>query len=320
MTMRTRILSAILVLAVAQFCLAAPPKGVKLEQNIAYVPNGDPSQVLDLYLPEKPSDKPLPLIIWIHGGGWRGGSKAGTGYLGFLMTDGYAYASIEYRFSQKALFPAQIQDCLAAIRWLRANAKKYNLDADHFAVGGDSAGGHLVALIGGVGGKKIFPPIGGNEDQSDRVQGVCDWYGPIDFTDVMAQAAANQDVKSAIKWQTPEDPYSDLIGVKLGEDKTKEQAVSPIQYVSKDYPPILIMHGDHDQLVPFAQSQEMAAALQKLGVDVTLQKFPGANHGGPAFSLPAARKLEQAFLDKHLKGMETKVQVLPDDAVTPPAK
>src|SRR5947209_4673230 len=140
--MRSRTFLAVLTLAFAQLCLGAPPKGIKLEQNLAYVSNGDPSQVLDLYLPEKPSDKPLPLIVWIHGGGWRGGSKAGTGYLGFLMTEGYAYASVEYRFSQKALFPAQIQDCLAAIRWLRANAKKYNIDADHIAVGGDSAGGH----------------------------------------------------------------------------------------------------------------------------------------------------------------------------------
>ena len=318
--MRFHSFACILLLLLAQLSLAAPPKGVKLEQNLAYVPNGDPSQVLDLYLPEKPSDKPLPLIVWIHGGGWRGGSKAGTGYLGFLMTDGYAYASVEYRFSQKALFPAQIQDCLAAIRWLRANAKKYNIDADHIAVGGDSAGGHLVALLGGVGGKKVFPPVGGNQDQSDRVQAVCDWYGPIDFTDVMEQAAADKNVKSVIKWNTPDDPYSDLIGIHLGDNKAKEEAVSPIHYVSKDYPPILIMHGTQDQLVPIAQSEEMAAALKKLGVDVTLQKFPGANHGGPAFSLPAARKLEQAFIDKHLKGLPTKVELLPDEAVTPPAR
>ena len=153
------------------------PAGIRMEKDIAYIEGGDEAQKLDLYLPDKPADKPLPLIVHIHGGGWRAGSKYPCPVAG-LVLKGYAVASVEYRFSQKAVFPAQIQDCQAAIRWLRAHAKQYQFDTEHLGVIGGSAGGHLSALVGTSGGKKAFPPIGGHEDQSDRVQAVCDT--PID--------------------------------------------------------------------------------------------------------------------------------------------
>ena len=236
---------------------------------------------------------------------------------------GYVVASVEYRFSQKAIFPAQIQDCQAAIRCLRANAKKYNIDPDHVGVGGGSAGGHLAALVGTSGGKKAFPPIGGNDDQSDRVQAVCDIYGPADFWTVVSQADDDKNVKNIFKWNNG-DPYSKLIGAKLGEDKEKCDAVSPAHYVSKDNPPFLILHGDQDTLVPYAQSEELADLLSKAGVEVTLQRLPGSGHGGPAFGLPAVNKLTNAFFDKHLKGVDAKIEALPDEEVTvkpnPPRK
>src|ERR1700748_2887400 len=116
--------------------------GIKAERNIAYVENGHHNQVLDIYLPENPSEKPLPLMIWIHGGAWMAGSQANPPML-YLVSKGFAVASIQYRFSKDAICPAQSYDCKAAIRFLRANAAKYNFDPDHFAVGGDSAGGHL---------------------------------------------------------------------------------------------------------------------------------------------------------------------------------
>jgi len=290
-----------------------PPAGVTVQRDIPYVLDGDPAEKLDLYLPDKPSDKPLPLIVWIHGGGWWSGSKTGCMAANFVP-QGYAAASIEYRYSKKAVFPAQIQDCQAAIRWLRANSKTYNIDPDHIGVWGSSAGGHLVALLGTSGGKGAFPPIGGNENQSDRVQAVCDWYGPADFNTVMAQAAADP-TKSGVNFNGSGDPYSHLIGVHLGADQAKGDAVSPVHYVSKDNPPFLIMHGTTDPTVPFAQSQELYDALQKAGVDATLQPFPNSGHGGPAFYRPAVQKLIQMFFDKHLKGMDVKVEVLPDEAV-----
>jgi len=290
------------------------PAGFVAEYDVHYVPRGDESQTLDIYYPEKPAETPQPLLVWIHGGGWQGGSKSQPPYLDQLKR-GYIVASVEYRFSQKAVFPAQIQDCQAAIRWLRANAKKYNIDPAKIGVGGASAGGHLVALLGTSGGKKAFPTIGGNEEQSDRVQAVCDIFGPTDFWSVIKQAEEDKNIKNVFKWNDG-DPYSKLIGGVLGKDKEKCDAVSPVHYVSKDSPPFLILHGDRDALVPFAQSAELADLLSKANVSVTLQKLPGAGHGGPAFNLTVIRQLMDAFFDKHLKGIDATIEALPEEKVT----
>jgi acetyl esterase/lipase len=297
---------------------AGVPAGVRIERDIAYVPDGTPAQRLDLYLPEKPADKPMPLVIWVHGGGWRGGSKAGGARAAFLLPHGYAVASIEYRFSNVALFPAQIQDCQAAVRWLRANAMKYNLDPQRFGAAGDSAGGHLVALMGATGGQKTFPPIGGNEEQSDAIQAVCDFYGPADFTTVAAQAAADTAVKNIFDFAAAKDPYSLLIGGPL-TDKAKAQAVSPVHYVGKSSPPILILHGTADALVPYAQSVQLADAYKAAGATAYLQTFPNGGHGGGAFGKPEVRDLIKAFFDKHLKGDDVKFELLPPEQLAAPA-
>lgn len=295
------------------------PPGVKMQQDIAYIENGDVSQKLDLYLPEKAPDRPLPLIVHIHGGGWVGGNKFPCPVVG-MVTRGYVVASVEYRFSQKAKFPAQIQDCQAAIRWLRSHAKEHNIDSDHVGVIGGSAGGHLSALVGTAGGKKAFTPIGGNENQSDRVQAVCDIYGPSNFGTVMQQAAEDKNVRNIFAFNTPKDPYSLLIGVSLEGNKEKTDAVSPVHYVSRDNPPMLILHGTHDALVPYAQSVELAAALKQQGVEVWLQTLPGAGHGGGGFGKPQINTLTQNFFDKHLKGANVKIELVPeaDVAVEPP--
>ena len=286
------------------------PAGIKMEKDIAYIEGGDEAQKLDIYVPETPSDKPLPLIVHIHGGGWRGGSKFSCPVAGMALK-GYAVASVEYRFSQKAVFPAQIQDCQAAIRWLRAHANQYNFDTDHLGAVGGSAGGHLSALVGTSGGKKAFSTIGGHLDQSDRVQAVIDIYGPTDFSTVVQHAAEDKNVKNIFAFNTPSDPYSSLIGTKL-DDKSKADAVSPVHYVSKDSPPFLILHGTHDALVPYAQSVQLEAALKEKGVAVWLQTLPGSGHGGPAFGKPAVIQLMQNFFDKHLKGADVKIELVPE--------
>ncbi|WP_254514004.1 alpha/beta hydrolase [Anatilimnocola floriformis] len=301
--------------AAAQKARPNLPKGFVGEYDVKYVPDGDAAQALDIVYPETPSDKPLPLLVWIHGGGWSGGSKSEMPYLSQLAR-GYVVCSVEYRFSQKAIFPAQIQDCQAAIRFLRANAKKYSIDPEKIGVGGASAGGHLAALVGTSGGKKAFPAIGGNEDQSDRVQAVCDIFGPTDFYTVIKQAEADKNVKNIFKWNTDGDPYHKLIAAKVGEDKEKCEAVSPVKYVSKDNPPFLILHGDHDTLVPYAQSEELQELLGKAGVESTLQKLPGAGHGGASFLLPGVIKLATSFFDKHLKGVDAKIEALPESEVS----
>lgn len=289
------------------------PPGIRLERDIAYIEGGDEAQKLDLYLPEKPAEKPLPLIVHIHGGGWRAGSKYPCPVAPMALK-GYIVASVEYRFSQKAKFPAQIQDCQAAIRWLRANSARYQIDPERVAVVGASAGGHLSALVATSGGKKTFPAIGGNEDQSDRVQAVCDYFGPTDFTTVVQQAADDSKVRNVFQFNTPGDPYSGLTGSDLS-DTAKSEAVSPIHYVDKDCPPFLILHGTHDALVPYAQSVELAEALKAKGVEVWLQTLPGSGHGGPAFNRPALAALILNFFEKHLKGADVKIALVPEAEV-----
>src|SRR5262249_44838326 len=169
------------LLAVASFATAQParpklPEGTKAHANLEYVPGGHARQRLDLYVPAK-ADTPLPVIVWVHGGAWLGGGKGGGGPAVPLVGKGYAVASINYRLSQHAVFPAQIEDCKAAIRWLRANAKTYNLNPERIGVWGASAGGHLVALLGTSGDALDREGKGGNADQSSRVQAAVGFFG-----------------------------------------------------------------------------------------------------------------------------------------------
>lgn len=285
------------------------PDDLKIERDVQYVAGGDKAQSLDLYLPDK-SEKPLPLVVWIHGGGFSAGDKSPCPAV-WLVAHGYVVASLNYRLSGQAIFPAQIQDCQAAFRWLRANRKKYNIDPDHIGAWGASAGGHLVALLGTDGGKKTFSPVGGNEDQSDRVQAVCDFFGPTDFVRMDEQAIAG----APLRHNAPGSPEARLIGGPVQDNKDKSDAASPIHYVSRDNPPFLIMHGTADPLVPVGQSDLLAEALKNAGVAVLLQKLPGSGHGGPVFGRPVARDLVLAFFDKNLKGLDVKVEPIPDEAL-----
>lgn len=306
-----RTMSLLVAITIGWLAIGAAPatRPVRVEKDIPYVEHGDPAQILDIYLPETPPTHPQPLLIWIHGGGWSGGSKE-QGPMKEFLAAGYIFASIEYRFSQKALFPAQIQDCQAAIRFLRANALKYAIDAEHVGVAGTSAGGHLVALVGTSGGKKAFPPVGEHLEQSDQVQAVCDFYGPTDFTTVARQAAEDTTVRNVFHFNDG-DPYSRLIGARL-DDLEKALAVSPVHYATKDSAPFLIIHGTADTRVPFAQSVELADVLQGAGVEVTLQKIPGGSHGGKPFWSRDVNQLMHRFFDKHLKGIDAKIEPVPE--------
>ena len=264
---------------------AAEPQGVQAFRNLPYVANGHERQRLDIYLPEKATGR-LPLVVWIHGGGWEGGNKDTCDAVP-LAAKGYAVAAINYRLSQHALFPAQIEDCKAAIRWLRANAAQYHIDPDHVGVWGPSAGGHLVALLGTAGGVKEFDK-GANLDQSSRVQCVVDFFGP---TEMMTMGPlANK----------PDGVVAKLIGGPVQDNKEKARAASPLTYVSKDSAPFLIMHGDRDNLVPLAQSEKLAAALKRAGVEATLVVLKGAPHGGPAFLTPEYLQIIEDFFALHL--------------------
>jgi len=263
------------------------PEGVRALRDLSYVEGGHERQRLDLYLPER-VDGRRPVIVWIHGGAWQTGSKDHCPAMRFAVK-GYAVASVNYRLSQHAVFPAQIEDCKAAIRWLRANADKYDLDPDHIGAWGASAGGHLVAMLGTAGGVKRLEGQGGNLDRSSRVQCVVDWFGPSNLLTMGG-------------WHdNPDSPEARLIGGPVGENQEKARQASPLTYAGKDSAPFLIMHGDQDHIVPPGQSEALAEALKKAGVVVTLQIVAGNGHGGPGFTSPENRKLIEDFFDKHLR-------------------
>jgi acetyl esterase/lipase len=279
--------------AAAAVCTAEEPKvtippGTQVQRDLEYVPGGHARNKLDLYLPAK-TGHGLPVIVWIHGGGWAWGDKADDFPAISFVNKGFAVASINYRFTHHAIFPAQIEDCKAAIRWLRANAKKYSLDPNHIGVWGASAGGHLVSLLGTSGGVKELEGKGGNLDQSSRVQCVVDFFGPSDFTKMGG-------------WQDkPDSPMAHLVGGPVRDKKEAAARANPITYISKDAPPFLIVHGDKDPAVPMIQSELLDEALRKAGVESTLIRVVGGAHGGPGFINAENRKKIEAFFEKHLK-------------------
>jgi acetyl esterase/lipase len=266
------------------------PAGVTAVRDLEYGRADGKALRLDLYLPET-SKGPMPLIIWIHGGAWMSGSKdAPSPALGFTA-EGYAVAHVSYRFSREAQFPAQIHDCKAAVRWLRANARKYNLAPDKFAAWGASAGGHLVALLGTSGGVAELEGSVNELKESSRVQAVVDWFGPTDFLQI-------GNAESDLHHNAAESPESKLIGGALPENKEKAAKASPISYVSSNAPPFLLMHGDHDRTVPFNQSERLYEALKKAGADATFVPMKGAGHG---FGGPEATQPVKDFLNRCLK-------------------
>jgi acetyl esterase/lipase len=276
------------------------PAGVVAHRELPYVDNGHARQVLDLYVPEK-AGEPLPLIVWIHGGAWSGGDKNGCPPLrqGYAQR-GYAVASLNYRLSQHAPFPAQLEDCKAALRWLRAQAKKYHLDPAKIGVWGSSAGGHLVALLGVAGDVKGFE-VGQHLEFSSAVQCVMDDYGPTDFE----QMDAHRPPGATMPHSVPNSPESRLIGglITLPENRDKVQRANPIMYVSKGDAPFLINHGDIDPTVPHHQSELLFAALQAAGVPVRFNTVKGGGHGA-GFGGAELDKMRRDFLELHLKGMK----------------
>ena len=290
MLRRTWLRLTVVVCVIALFCVSAaaqppakqPPRGPRLPEgtnahrDLEYVDGGHERNKLDLYLPAK-ADGPLPLIVWIHGGAWLGGSKEGCPAVPFVAK-GYAVASINYRLSQHAVFPAQIEDCKAAIRWLRANAKKYHLDPDHIGVWGASAGGHLVALLGTSGDVKELEGNGGNLDQSSRVQCVVDWFGPTDFTK-MGGSHDNPDSPGGAAHRRPGP----------GEQGEGRARPAPITYVSKDDPP-LPHHARRrgQRRCRSARANCWHEALKKAGVDAHARPHPRAT-GTAARGSPAPR-------------------------------
>lgn len=280
--------------ALAQEALEVP-EGVRVERGIRYATTPQQDLELDIYMPAETPGRALPLVVWIHGGGWRQGSRD-RNRAAFLVPHGYISASISYRLSGVAKFPSQIYDCKAAIRWLRANAAKYNIDPTRVGVWGSSAGGHLVALLGTSGGVRELEGRVGVVAQSSRVQAVVDYFGPTDFLRM-------NDFPSNIDHDAPNSPESLLIGGPIQERRDAVARANPITYVSEDDPPFLIVHGDRDPLVPINQSSRLFDALTGVGVDVTMYTVKGGGHGRDGeFGSQKLRDMVKDFFDLHLKG------------------
>jgi acetyl esterase/lipase/GNAT superfamily N-acetyltransferase len=267
-------------------------RDASIYRDLTYVTNGNTRQRLDLYLPRPEHPAPSPLIIWVHGGAWWEGSKEDYLPLDYLRL-GYAVASINYRLSQHAVFPAQLEDCKAAVRWLRAHAKEYHFDPDRIGAQGASAGGHLVALLGTTGEISKFD-AGSYLNVSSRVQAVVDFFGPTDFLQMDAHRPSDGQTHD-----TPASPESKLIGGWIQDYPERVAAANPITYITPNAAPFLIIHGDRDPLVPHHQSELLKSALEESGVPVTLYTVKGAGHGG--FADPNAGLLTQKFFDKYLK-------------------
>ncbi len=267
-----------------------------IQKDVTYcTPDGNP-QKMDLYFPKVSDGKPAPVVVYVHGGAWQTGDKAGgvgMGEVPLLSQRGYLFVSINYRLAPKFKWPAQIQDSKCAIRFLRAHAKSYNLDPNRIGVMGSSAGGHLVALLGVTDTSAGFD-VGEYLDQSSRVQAVVDLFGPADLTVKHFTETQGNILRGVFGAQAPGDPVL--------------AKASPVTYVSKDDAPFLILQGDKDTTVPPSQSQELYDRLKAGGVPATLVIVKNAGHGfvpagGPISpSMAELARMTVDFFDKYFMG------------------
>lgn len=273
------------------------PGDVELVSDVVFGKGGDRDLKMHIIKPKKASDEPMPVVVFIFGGAWRTGSKdSGIKPLSALAQKGYFCVSIEYRFSQEALFPAQLEDCKCAIRFLRSKAAAYHINPDKIAVWGMSAGAHLAAMLGTTGDVKEFEGKGGSVEFSSRVNAVVDWFGPTDFLKMDAAG-------SKMRHDPEDSAESRLIGGAIQQNKDKVAQASPLKYVTSDDPPFLIMHGDRDPVVPINQSELLVAALTKAKVKCVYKPVPGGQHG---FVGPQHEKVVLEFLDEQLRGIKPK--------------
>ncbi|HEY9784354.1 MAG TPA: alpha/beta hydrolase [Candidatus Obscuribacterales bacterium] len=248
-------------------------------RDLPYVTGAPASQRLDLYVPNN-ANGPFPVVVWIHGGGWIAGDKYAAPFDDVLKR-GWAAVSINHRPATAAPFPAQVHDCKAAVRFLRAHARDYNLDANRIAVWGESSGGHLAALLATTGNVKELEGTLGNPGFSSAVQAVVDWCGPADLTTISSQAKL-----PAQKFlSSPQGQIAVLLGGMADKRRDLAAMASPATFASADDPPMLIVHGTNDEVVPVQQSIDFFHRLRNAGAPVRLQVISNATHNlGSAFT------------------------------------
>ncbi|HUT10990.1 MAG TPA: alpha/beta hydrolase [Thermoguttaceae bacterium] len=269
--------------------------GVMEEENITYGKGGDRELKLDLARPE--GDGPFPALVFIHGGGWRGGQR--SGYRGEIVEAakrGYVAVTVSYRLTEpdeqgkaKYPFPAQVHDVKCAVRWLRADAARYHVDPNRIGATGGSAGGHLSLMLGLTDAEANLEGDGGHAEQSSRVQAVVNYFGPTDMIELSRGSDGAAPIVASFLGGTPEDV------------RDRYLAASPTTYVSRDDPPILSLHGADDRLVPPDQARALDKKMAAAGASHTLILLEGQGHGFHGEASAQARTAMYEFFNKHLK-------------------
>lgn len=279
---------------VALLCSATPSRAeveTIVTPNVEFARVDDKPLFLDLHMPKGVANPPL--VVFMHGGSWRAGQRTNPA-MKWIVSKGFALASIDYRLSQQAVFPAQIFDCKGAVRWLRANASKYGYDARRIAISGASAGGHLAVLLGTSGDEKeLEGEVGGHPEASSRVQAIVDFYGPTDFI-----LRAKEQPEFTDK---PTGQVFQLLGHGVKEREDRAKLASGAWHVTADDPPLLAIHGTKDARVRPNQTQRIHDAYQALGLESSVHLVEGAGHGGKGFDTAEVQAVVTAFLEKHLK-------------------
>lgn len=287
----------LLGLSVLHLAKALAVDDIVVERNLTYGKAGDTDLQLDLARP-KVGEGPFPAIVFIHGGAWAGGNRdVYRSTIEKAARKGYVAVTISYRLTQfdaetkvgRVPYPAQIQDCKCAVRWLRSVADTYHVDPDHIGVTGGSAGGHLSLLVGLADEQAGLEGDGGHADQSSRVQAVVNVCGPTELSQEYADVPVVRDFLQALCGGTPES----------ASDAYK--AASPITYVSKDDPPVLTLHGNQDEIVLVAQARLLDEVMQKQGARHELLILDGQGHGFKGEGAKQADDATWSFFEKHLK-------------------
>lgn len=271
------------------------PEGTIMHNNLAYAGDTLKGHKLDIYLPQNVKGN-LPLVVWIHGGAWKLNDKfADMGYMrntvSSFIEQGYAFASIDYRYSTDAIFPAQIQDCNQAISWLYANAEKYHIDKHRIALVGFSAGGHLASLLALSNNNDVKQFSARGKNVPFKIKAVIDFYGPSNFLALIPKVEIND----------PTDAVTSLLGATILERPDLATMASPTTYVDPNDPPFLIFHGEKDESVPYTQSVLLNSYLRKVNVKSELTVVPNAPHYGEMFDVESYRTKISSFLKTHLK-------------------
>ena len=284
-------LTVLLALFAAALCAQPAPKipdDVTLESGVAYA-QADPQQVMDIVRPRNGSPQ-LPVILCIHGGGFRAGSRKGfVAQCVRLAQHGYVAATADYRLAPKAQFPAAVNDVKAAVRYLRANAARLGIDSARIGVMGGSAGGHLALFLGVTGGVAQFEGDGPNRDQSSRVNCVVSWYGPSDFTKSYGRSVDAAEVLPL------------FLGGDLNQARAMHIKASPLYWVTPEAPPTLAIQGTKDRYVNYEQSVWIVERLLQAGVTAELETIEGADHGFKGADATRAEQRMIGFFDRILQ-------------------